>query len=98
MAPPARDRVTLQAAFAGVRRVPTPVNEPNKSYAPGSPERVELKARLKAMASEKIDIPLIIGGREIRTGRNIFNRRSTRRRSRGVNGRLGPGTIAPRCC
>ncbi len=61
--------VTLNAAFAGVRRVPQPINDPNRSYAPGAPERVELKARLKAMASEKIDIPLVIGGREIRTGR-----------------------------
>src|SRR5438874_6565847 len=69
MAPPSGDRVTLTAAFAGVRRVPEPVNEPNKTYAPGSPERAELKARLKSMAAEKIDIPLIIGGREIRTGR-----------------------------
>jgi 1-pyrroline-5-carboxylate dehydrogenase len=59
----------LDAAFAGVRRVPTPVNEPTKSYAPGSPERAELKARLTSMAGEKIEIPLIIGGREIRTGR-----------------------------
>ena len=57
------------AAFAGIRRVPQPVNEPNKSYAPGSPERADLKARLKSMAAEKIEIPLIIGGREIRTGR-----------------------------
>ncbi|HUF23147.1 MAG TPA: L-glutamate gamma-semialdehyde dehydrogenase [Vicinamibacterales bacterium] len=60
---------SLTAAFAGVRRVPTPVNEPIKSYAPGSPERAELKARLDAMASERIDIPVIIGGKEIRTGR-----------------------------
>jgi len=67
-APPSGDRVTFTAAFAGVRRVPQPVNEPNKTYAPGTPERAELKARLKAMASEKVDIPLIIGGREIRTG------------------------------
>jgi 1-pyrroline-5-carboxylate dehydrogenase len=67
-APASGDRVTFNAAFAGVRRVPQPVNEPNKSYAPGSPERSELKARLKSMAAEKIDIPLIIGGREIRTG------------------------------
>ena len=59
----------LDAAFAGVRRVPQPINDPNRSYAPGSPERAELKARLEAMASEKIEIPLIIGGREIRTGR-----------------------------
>jgi 1-pyrroline-5-carboxylate dehydrogenase len=68
MTPPSGDRVTFTAAFAGVRRVPQPVNEPNKTYAPGSPERVELKARLKSMAGEKVDIPLIIGGREIRTG------------------------------
>ena len=61
--------MTLNAAFAGVRRVPQPVNEPNKTYAPGSPEKATLKARLKSMAAEKIEIPLIIGGREIRTGR-----------------------------
>jgi 1-pyrroline-5-carboxylate dehydrogenase len=60
---------TLTAAFAGIRRVPAPVNEPNKTYAPGSPERAELKARLKSMAGEKIEIPIIIGGREIRTGK-----------------------------
>ena len=59
----------MNAAFAGIRRVPTPVNDPNRTYAPGSPERVELKARLKTMAAEKIDIPIIIGGREIRTGK-----------------------------
>ena len=57
------------AAFAGVRRVPPPTNDPNRTYAPGSPERVELKARLKSMASEKIEIPLVIGGKEVRTGK-----------------------------
>jgi 1-pyrroline-5-carboxylate dehydrogenase len=57
------------AAFAGVRRIPPPVNDPNRSYAPGSPERAELKARLKTMAGERIDIPLVIGGKEIRTGK-----------------------------
>jgi 1-pyrroline-5-carboxylate dehydrogenase len=56
------------SAFAGVRRVPPPVNEPVKAYAPGSPEKAELKARLAAMAGERIDIPLIIGGAEVRTG------------------------------
>jgi 1-pyrroline-5-carboxylate dehydrogenase len=45
-----------------------PVNEPNLSYLPGSPERAHLKARLSSMAAERIDIPLIIGGHEIRTG------------------------------
>jgi len=58
----------LEAAFAGVRRVPAAVNEPVRSYAPGSAERAELKDRLAKMAAEKVDIPLIIGGKEIRTG------------------------------
>src|SRR3982751_4142172 len=57
------------AAFNGVRRVPQPVNDPNRSYAPGTPERAELKARLKTMAAERLDIPLVIGGKEVRTGR-----------------------------
>jgi len=56
-------------SIAGITRVPPPVNEPNLGYLPGSPERAELKARLKAMAGERLDIPVIIGGREIRTGR-----------------------------
>jgi 1-pyrroline-5-carboxylate dehydrogenase len=55
-------------AFNGHRRVPPPVNEPIRSYAPGSPERASLKATLKAMASEKVDMPLIIGGKEVKTG------------------------------
>ena len=59
----------LDATFAGVRRVPEPVNDPNRSYAPGTPERAELKARLKSMSAERIEIPLLIGGREVRTGR-----------------------------
>jgi 1-pyrroline-5-carboxylate dehydrogenase len=54
---------------AGNPRVPEPINEPNYAYLPGSPERTDLKSRLKAMASEKVDIPIIIGGCEIRTGR-----------------------------
>jgi len=68
-APATSAPLKLDAAFAGVRRVPTAVNEPTRSYAPGSPERAELKSRLAAMANEKIEIPIIIGGREIRTGR-----------------------------
>src|SRR5687768_14795331 len=68
-APASGRGVTLNAAFAGVRRVPEPVNEPNNTYAPGTPARADLKARLKSMAAEKIEIPLIIGGREIRTGK-----------------------------
>lgn len=55
-------------SFNGRRTVPTPVNEPINSYAPGMPARDELKARLASMAGERVDIPLFIGGREIRTG------------------------------
>ena len=57
-----------KAADAGDRREPPPANEPAKGYLPGSPERAELKARLRTMAAERVEIPLIIGGREIRTG------------------------------
>jgi 1-pyrroline-5-carboxylate dehydrogenase len=57
------------AVLNAARRVPSPVNEPIRSYAPGSPERAELKARLASMANEHVDIPLIIGGKEIRTGK-----------------------------
>src|SRR4051812_33503396 len=56
------------AGFNGNRRVPQPVNEPIKTYAPGSPERTELKSRLASMSNERIDLPLIIGGSEIHTG------------------------------
>jgi 1-pyrroline-5-carboxylate dehydrogenase len=56
------------AVFNGHRRVPLPVNEPVRSYAPGTSERASLKARLKTMAGEKIDMPLIIGGKEVKSG------------------------------
>ena len=47
---------------------PKPVNEPIQSYAPGSPERARLKAALAEAASRQLEIPLIIGGKEIKTG------------------------------
>jgi 1-pyrroline-5-carboxylate dehydrogenase len=50
-------------------RVPLPINDQNKTYLPHSPERIEIKTRLARMAEERVDIPLILGGREIRTGR-----------------------------
>ncbi len=52
-----------------ISRVPQPVNEPVKSYAPGAAERASLKARLGDLAGERLDIPCIIGGKEVRTGR-----------------------------
>jgi 1-pyrroline-5-carboxylate dehydrogenase len=48
--------------------VPIPVNDQNKTYLPQSPERAELKSRLASMAGERIDIPLVIAGKAIRTG------------------------------
>ena len=62
------DNFAPLGGFSGTRRVPPPVNEPIKSYAPGSPEKAALKARLADMTKERIDIPIIVGGREIRTG------------------------------
>ncbi len=56
------------AGFSGTRRVPPPMNEPIKSYAPKTPERAALKARLKEMSKERVDIPIIIGGKEVRSG------------------------------
>ena len=55
--------------MSGTIRVPTPENEPVHSYAPGTPERAALKAALQQAGSERPDIPVIIGGKEIRTGR-----------------------------
>lgn len=45
-----------------------PENEPVKTYSPGTPERKSLQSELDRLSSEVIDIPLIIGGKEVRTG------------------------------
>ncbi|HET8655711.1 MAG TPA: L-glutamate gamma-semialdehyde dehydrogenase [Longimicrobiaceae bacterium] len=55
--------------MSSIARVPQPWNEPVRSYAPGTAARAELKSRLADLAREEIDIPVIVGGREIRTGR-----------------------------
>jgi len=52
----------------GIAPLPLPANEPIKDYAPGSPERASLKKKLEEMLSGKVEIPLIIGGEEVRTG------------------------------
>ena len=56
------------SAAPGLFRPPTPQNEPVKSYAPGTPEREELRNRLQQMQSEQIEAPMVIGGKEVRTG------------------------------
>ncbi len=53
--------------MSAASRIPPPQNDQNKTYLPQSPERAELKSRLSQMAAERIDIPLVIGGCEIRT-------------------------------
>ena len=53
----------------GIFTTPPPVNEPVKGHAPGSPERGELVRRIEAMRSEAIEIPCVIGGKEVRTGK-----------------------------
>ncbi|MFA6033168.1 MAG: aldehyde dehydrogenase family protein, partial [Myxococcota bacterium] len=52
-----------------ILKVPVPINEPNLTYAPGTAERMALKAVLSELPSKELEIPLIVGGREIRTGR-----------------------------
>lgn len=49
--------------------LPLPANEPVLNYAPGSPEKLALKARLHAFKAQEIDVPMIIGGQEVRTGK-----------------------------
>jgi len=47
-----------------VTNVPSPVNEPVKSYAPGSPERAALEAKIKELGGEQIDLTQTIGGEQ----------------------------------
>jgi len=49
-------------------KTPQPVNEPIKSYKTGSPERENLKKKLAELKSRQIEVPLIIGGNEVKTG------------------------------
>jgi 1-pyrroline-5-carboxylate dehydrogenase len=53
----------------GTYSVPAPRNEPVLDHAPGTPERAALLARLAELTREPLEIPLVIGGREVRTGR-----------------------------
>ena len=48
--------------FNGIFRVPQPVNEPVLSYAPGTPERAELQARLQELLGTRTEVPMIIDG------------------------------------
>nr|WP_216618433.1 L-glutamate gamma-semialdehyde dehydrogenase [Corallococcus carmarthensis] len=52
-----------------IPRVPAPKNEPVLSYAPGTPERAELQSTVKRMSGERIDIPVVIGGKHVKSGK-----------------------------
>jgi 1-pyrroline-5-carboxylate dehydrogenase len=53
----------------GIYNIPTPHNEPVKSYAPGSPERTELANMLSHLRSREADVPMYINGQEVFTGK-----------------------------
>lgn len=55
----------------GTFRVPTPENEPVLSYAPGSPERSAIVAELDRQADEVVEIPCVINGEQVFTGRVV---------------------------
>jgi 1-pyrroline-5-carboxylate dehydrogenase len=57
--------------FNGIFHIRKPENEPVLGYAPGSKERAELKAKLQEMIDNPVEIPCIIGGREVTTGNLI---------------------------
>jgi 1-pyrroline-5-carboxylate dehydrogenase len=54
--------------MSGISNIPHPRNEPVLSYGPGTAERAALKAALGAVGSQAIEIPVVVGGREVRTG------------------------------
>jgi 1-pyrroline-5-carboxylate dehydrogenase len=52
----------------GIAKFPLPLNDPILSYAPGTPERAKLKARLDELYADVLEVPALIGGKEVRTG------------------------------
>ncbi|MBL0912604.1 MAG: L-glutamate gamma-semialdehyde dehydrogenase [Bacteroidia bacterium] len=57
--------------MSGHYKVPVAKNEPVRSYAPGSPERKALQAKLAEMRAEVRDIPMFIGGEEVRNEQKV---------------------------
>ncbi|MGW1379222.1 L-glutamate gamma-semialdehyde dehydrogenase [Streptomyces sp. NPDC002446] len=56
-----------------VTQVPVPVNEPVHTYAPGTPERSRLEAKLKELAGNPIELPMTIGGERRMGGGERFD-------------------------
>ncbi|MCF6170414.1 MAG: L-glutamate gamma-semialdehyde dehydrogenase [Bacteroidales bacterium] len=57
--------------YKDLQSVPKAYNEPVKEYRPGSPERIELQAMLKQMKSEEVEIPMVIGGKRVKSDNRI---------------------------
>jgi 1-pyrroline-5-carboxylate dehydrogenase len=55
----------------GIFNVPVAKNEPVLSYAPGSPERVEVKKMLEELRSKEVELPMVIGGKDVFTDRKV---------------------------
>ena len=55
----------------GIFKVPVPKNEPFYSYAPGSRERTQLKDAIETLKNQQIDIPMIIGGKHVKTADKV---------------------------
>lgn len=55
----------------GIFNIPEVRNEPIKSYAPGSPERSELKKMISDLRAVEVELPMIIGGNEVTTDRRV---------------------------
>jgi len=54
--------------FNGIYHVPQPVNEPVLNYAPQSRERAQISITLKEMLGQQVEVPMYIGGKEVRNG------------------------------
>ena len=55
--------------MSGIANIPVPHNEPVNSYAPGTPARAALKDALKSVGGVRVDIPVVVGGEEVRSGK-----------------------------
>ena len=80
-----------------VTQVPTPVNEPVHGYAPGSPERARLEAKLKELADNPIDLPMTIGGeKRMGGGEALRGRPAAQPQGRARHLRATPPSRTPR--
>jgi 1-pyrroline-5-carboxylate dehydrogenase len=79
-----------------IASVPTPVNEPVLAYAPGSPERARQKAAYAALAAEVVEIPCVIGGERVTTGRMVDVTMPHRHQHVIARAHLGDAALADR--